>query len=298
MDVLVIGDTAIDNFYEVDRLPRANTASEVMGFRQFYGGMGANTAVVGRSIGLKTGLVSVIGTDAEDYRMYLQNLGIKLFLKGVFGDTTRSLFFKTNDDLISFFYKGVTEKLNELDPVKDLEITKKVIKDVGCIYMARTYLRLQYKMASMGKDKFIVYNPGYGVFKFEEVPDIFYKILKKTSVLILNHHELEHLKKLGFNPWKKNLGPKVFLVTKGDEGCTIYSGKQEMNVPVYKTKSLDGSGAGDAFNAGFIAGQLRKYDLLNSVKLGNATASFIVEKWGCQTNLPTWDAVLSRYEQI
>jgi nucleoside kinase len=298
LDVLVIGDTAIDNFYEVDKLPKMNTASEVTGFRQFYGGMGANTAVVGRSIGLKTGLVSVVGTDAEDYRMYLQNLGIKLYLKGIFGDTTRSLFFKTNGDLISFFYKGVTEKLADLDPEKDLEITKKVIKDVGCIYMARTYLRLQNKMASMGKDKFIVYNPGYGVFKFDEVPAIFYRILKKTSVLILNHHELEHLKKLGFNPGAKNLGPKVFLVTKGDAGCTIYTKDEEINVPIYKTKAVDASGAGDAFNAGFIAAQLRKYDIINSVKIGNATASFIVESWGCQTNLPTWEAVMSRYEQI
>jgi len=129
LDVLVVGDTAIDNFYEVNCIPRLNNASEVLSFRQFYGGMGANTAVVARSLGLRTGLVSVIGTDAEDYRMYLQNLGINLFLKGIFGDTTRSLFFKEpGGELISFFYKGVTEKLSDLDPVKDLEITRDVIK--------------------------------------------------------------------------------------------------------------------------------------------------------------------------
>jgi len=136
LDVLVVGDTAIDNFYEVNCIPRLNNASEVLSFRQFYGGMGANTAVVARSLGLRTGLVSVIGTDAEDYRMYLQNLGINLFLKGIFGDTTRSLFFKEpGGELISFFYKGVTEKLSDLDPVKDLEITRDVIKGVGlCLY--------------------------------------------------------------------------------------------------------------------------------------------------------------------
>jgi len=298
LDLLVIGDTAIDGFYEVDKIPKLNNASDVTGFRQFYGGMGANTAVVARALGLRTGLVSVIGTDAEDYRMYMQNLGIKLFLKGIFGDTTRSLFFKeAGGELISFFYKGVTEKLSDLDPEKDLEITKEVIKDVGCVYMARTYLNLQKKIASMSRGKFLVYNPGYGVFKFDEVPETFYRILRNTTVLVLNHHELNHLKKIGFDP-RANLGPKTLLVTKGNKGASIYSKETEINVPACKAEVVDASGAGDAFNAGFIAAQLQDHEMYDSVRIGNATASFIVEKWGCQTNLPTWDAVLKRCENI
>lgn len=296
VDLLVIGDTAIDQFYEVDRIPKLNNAAEVYGCRQFYGGMGANTAVVARVLGLKTGLVSVIGTDAEDYRKYMQNFGIKLFLKGIFGDTTRSLFFKQDGEQISFFYKGVTEQLSELDPEKDLEITKDVIKDVGCVYMARTYLKLQRKISAMARGKFIVYNPGYGVFKFEEIPDMFYKILRNTSILVLNHHELLHLKKLGFS-MRSNLGPKTFLVTKGGKGCSIYGRETDINVPAYETSAVDASGAGDAFNAGFIAAKLRGFDIYDSVKIGNATASFIVEKWGCQTNLPSWEQVMKRCEK-
>jgi sugar/nucleoside kinase (ribokinase family) len=299
LDLLVIGDTAIDGFYEVDKIPKLDNAAEVSCLRQFYGGMGANTAVVARSLGLKTGLVSVIGTDAEDYRAYLQNLGVGLFLKGIFGETTRSLFFKQRDgEHISFFYKGVTEQLSDLDPEKDLEMTRDVVSGVGCVYMARTYLKLQKKIASMSKGKFLVYNPGYGVFKFDEVPEIFYRILKTTSVLILNEHELAHLKKLGFDHRAK-LGPKVFIVTRGSRGCTIYSDETEINVPAYPAASVvDASGAGDAFNAGFIAARLRGLDTCNAVKFGIATASFIVEKWGCQTNLPAWEQALSRYEKI
>lgn len=298
LDVLVIGDTAIDNFYEVNRIPKPNSASEVLGFRQFYGGMGANTAVVARTLGMRTGLVSVIGTDAEDYRMYMQNLGINLFLKGIFGDTTRSLFFKdATGELISFFYKGVTEKLSDLDPVKDLEITKDVVAGVGCVYMARTYLGLQRRISSMCRGKFLVYNPGYGVFKFEEIPEIFYRILKNTSVLVVNHHELAHLKKIGFDSWKKH-GPKILIVTKGERGCSVHTHETEFEVPTYKTSVVDASGAGDAFNAGFIAARLRGFSVYDSARAANATASYIVEKWGCQTNLPTWEMVMSRYEQI
>ena len=297
LDLLVVGDTAIDQFYEVDNIPKLNNASEVIKFGQFYGGMGANTAVVARMLGLRTGLVSVIGTDAEDYRAYMQNFGVKLFLKGIFGDTTRSMFFKQNGEQISFFYKGVTEQLSELDVEKDLEISKEVLKDVGCVYMARTYLKLQRKISSMCRNKFLVYNPGYGVFKFGEVPEIFYKIIRNTNVLVLNHHELTHLKKLGFS-LNAGLGPEVFLITRGEKGCSIYNQETEINVPAYKTAVVDASGAGDAFNAGFIAARLKNFEVYDAVKIGNATASFIVEKWGCQTNLPNWEMVMQRYEKI
>jgi len=292
IDVLVFGDTAIDHFYEVNSIPKINDSSDVSGFREFYGGMGANTAVVARSLGLKAALVSVIGTDAEDYRKYLQNLGIKLDLKGILnGDTTRSLFFKENGRQISFFYKGVTERLDELEFDRDL------IDKSECVYMARTYLKLQKMVSSACRNKFLAYNPGYGVFGFENIPKKFYQILKNVNVLVLNDHELRHLKKNGFtiNP---KLGPKVFLITRGEKGCTVYSKEAQITVPVYKTKMIDASGAGDAFNAGFIAAHLRGFDLYDAVKFANATASFIVEKWGCQTNLPTWEMVMGRYERI
>ena len=291
IDLLVFGDTAIDHFNEVDSIPKLNNASEVIKSYKFYGGMGANTVVVATNIGLKAGLVSVIGTDAEDYKVYMQNLGVRLFLTGVFGDTTRSMFFKDNGKQISFFYKGVTSALD------DIEVDRNLIMKARCIFMPRTYLNLQKRVARFCRNKFLVYNPGYGVFEFNKIPEEFYKILRNTNVLVLNKHELNHLKELGFK-LRFDLGPKIFLITMGKRGCNLYTNDTEIKVPSFKTTVADASGAGDAFNAGFIAGYLNGFDTFNSVKLGNATASFIVEKWGCQSNLPTWEAVMERYRGI
>jgi sugar/nucleoside kinase (ribokinase family) len=295
LDLLVFGDTAIDYFYEVDRFPKLHEASEVRYGRRFYGGMGANTAVVANSLGLKVGLASVIGTDAEDYRAYLENLGVKLYLKGIFGDTTRSMFFKNNGDEISFFYKGVTEKLDELDIEKEFGLN--MFKKVDVIYMGRTYLKLQKQAVKYGKGKTVVYNPGYGVFGFDKIPKDFESIIRNVNILILNKHELEHLEGLGFN-LKKTKGPEAFIITRGGRGCSVYTKTTEVDVNPFKAKLVDASGAGDAFNAGFITAMLKGYDVYKAVKVGNATASFIVEEWGCQTNIPSWDKVLERYSQI
>ena len=295
LDLLIFGDTAIDYFYEVDRFPKLHEASEVKFGRKFYGGMGANTAVMANSLGMKVGLMSVIGTDAEDYRTYLENLGIKLYLKGIFGDTTRSMFFKNNGDEVSFFYKGVTEKLDEMNIEKEFGLS--IFKRVDTVYMARTYLNLQKQVIKHYKEKVKVYNPGYGVFAFEKIPRDFEKIIRNVNVLILNKHELEHLEKLGLK-LKKIKGPELIIITKGGRGCSIYTRKTEVDVASYKTKLVDASGAGDAFNAGFISALIRGYEPYDAVKIGNATASFVVEKWGCQTNLPTWSEVLDRKNRM
>ncbi len=291
LDLLVFGDTAMDYFYEVDRFPKINEASEVLKAHRFYGGMGANTAVVASVLGLKTGLVSVIGSDVEDYVKYMQNLGVGQYFNVVLGDTMKSMFFKSDGNQVSFFYKGVTEGLENLEP------DRKFINNSACIYLARTYLKLQEKVAKLCKNKFVVYNPGYGVFKFEKIPPQFYRVLKKTKVFILNTHELDHLHELGFRMDFKQ-GPEVFIVTKGKDGCLLYTRNTNISISSYRTKVVDTSGAGDAFNAGFIAGYVKGHDFVEAAKIGNAAASFVIEKWGCQSNLPTWANVLERCHKI
>jgi len=294
LDLLVFGDTAIDNFYEVGKLPDVNEASDVIRGRRFYGGMGANTAMAANKLGLKVGLVSVIGTDAEDYKSYMANNGIKLYLKGIFGDTTKSMFFKSNGDQISFFYKGVTEQLENLDPCT--EFGRRLTKEVKVVYMARTYLNMQKKVVEEYKDSFKVYNPGYGIFKFERLPQTFRTVMKASDVIILNHHELKQLERIGY---RMRLSPgQTFIVTRGSQGASVYANDTKVDVPAYQTKVVDASGAGDAFNAGFIAAHLHGLDIYESVKLGNAAASFTVEDWGCQSNLPTWEQAYDRYSRI
>ena len=284
LDLLVFGDTAIDYFCVVNRLPRINTASEILEMHRFYGGMGANTAVISSRLGLKTGLISIIGTDAEDYKKYLKGNGIRVFLKEIPGDTSRSIFLKSSRGEISFFYRSVTEELDRLKP--DRDFNGELIKKSSVIYLARTYLNLQRRILRLCKNKFLVYSPGYGVFKFDRIPKDFCRIIKKANVLVLNENEVKHLKEVGFVIDFKS-GPDILLITKGRGGCSIYTKDLKINVPAYRIRVADASGAGDSFNAGFIAAIRRGYDVHNAAKIGNATASFIIEKWGCQTNIPT-----------
>lgn len=294
LDLLVFGDTAIDRFYEVDKIPKNNEASDVSSAKRFYGGMGANTAVVAKSLGLNVGLVSVIGTDADDYKNYMIHQGIKMYLKGIFGDTTKSMFYKSENGLISFFYKGVTSRLDELNPQQ--EFGKTLPKDVKYVYMARTYLKMQTHVVKQFKDSIKVYNPGYGTFKFEKAPRAFKKVMREANYVVLNEHEIHHLKSIGYV--FKARPKQTLIITRGDKGARIHTRDSQIDVPIYKTDAVDASGAGDAFNAGFIAARIKDYDLIESVRFANAAASYIVEEWGCQTNLPSFNQAYERYKGI
>ena len=217
-----------------------------------------------------------------------------MFLKGIFGDTTKSMFYKTPDSQISFFYKGVTEQLEDLDPIE--EFGSQIKGHTNTIYLARTYLSMQARVCKDIPEPFKVYNPGYGVFHFDKIPRKFQTVIKASNVIILNHHELAHLKDLGYK-MRRDPG-QTYIITRGSEGARIYLKDVQVDIPAYKTKAVDASGAGDAFNAGFIAAHRRGFDIIDSVKYGNATSSFIVEKWGCQTNLPSWEQVEARVERI
>ncbi|VVB55373.1 putative sugar kinase [uncultured archaeon] len=113
-------------------------------------------------------------------------------------------------------------------------------------------------------------------------------MLKKTDALILNRKEFDHLRGIGFDATTKG-NPGILLVTEGALGCAVHTKNTETQIPAYQADAVDPSGAGDAFNAGFIAGRIKGFDVYESVRMGNAVAAFAVEKWGCQTNLPSWE---------
>ena len=107
-------------------------------------------------------------------------------------------------------------------------------------------------------------------------------ILKKITVLKASEKELAAI--IGEKPSIRSLsklGPDIILQSRGLKGTLLWSKEQGMfNVPSYETNVRDPTGAGDALVGGFLASWVRTGDLLWSVAVGSAVASFVVEKIG------------------
>jgi len=87
------------------------------------------------------------------------------------------------------------------------------------------------------------------------------------------------------------LGVEVVVVKSGKDGCYIYDGNNEIFVKANEVRAIDTTGAGDAFNAGFIFGYLTNKSLEECGKLGNLIAGLNIQKVGARAGLP-------RYEEI
>lgn len=77
-------------------------------------------------------------------------------------------------------------------------------------------------------------------------------------------------------------GPEYVVIKCGAGGQLLYdvSSKRRWEIPAYPARVADPTGAGDAFNGGFLAGYCKKYDPLEGVLYGNITASLKLEGGG------------------
>ena len=75
------------------------------------------------------------------------------------------------------------------------------------------------------------------------------------------------------------------MVKRGEKGCYVASDEGCYEVPAYKVKVVDTTGAGDAFNAGFLYGLLKGKNLEDCARIGNYLASLCIQHVGARTYL-------------
>ena len=80
------------------------------------------------------------------------------------------------------------------------------------------------------------------------------------------------------------MGPDIVIIKKGSLGSYILDTKQNLkvNVPAFSIdKVVDTTGAGDSFAGGFV-GYLENNNIIDSVVVGSAIASFAVSAFGVE----------------
>lgn len=88
------------------------------------------------------------------------------------------------------------------------------------------------------------------------------------------------------------MGPDQVVVRLGDEGALAVGEEGDVvrEGPI-DVEVVDVVGAGDAFNAGFLAGQLRNEPLDRALRLGNIAGGMATTVRGDSEGLPTWEEV-------
>jgi ribokinase len=82
-------------------------------------------------------------------------------------------------------------------------------------------------------------------------------LIKRSHILFITEKEIRLLTGRGFPGGATSLmemGPSILVCKKGSQGSHIFSQAGDFQVPVVQAEVLDNTGAGDVYNAGFLAG--------------------------------------------
>lgn len=73
---------------------------------------------------------------------------------------------------------------------------------------------------------------------------------------------------------------RKIVVTRGADGCTVYSAEGRVDVPGYTVDEVDPTGAGDCFDAGFLSATLAGKSSVEAARLANACGALAVAAKG------------------
>ena len=120
--------------------------------------------------------------------------------------------------------------------------------------------------------------------------EAFNGVYERLHILLLDEEEAIRISQ------KKNVinaiqhlhrnGVQTIAVKAGHRGCVVSGGGKLHSVKGFKSQVVSTIGAGDAFDAAFIFGVLRKWPLLKVAEFSNLVASVSTTQLGCATAIP------------
>ncbi len=304
LDVVGFGALNVDKLYNVNKIAHEDEESYITGLTESCGGSAANTIVGLSRLGLNTGFIGKVASDREG-TLLLKNLedesvdtnGVILESDGRSGVVNG--FVDRNGQRALYVDPGVNDLMGEDEVQTDYVAGSNVLHMASFVgkFEDKSIKSQKAFLKSIPDDISVSLDPGR--LYAERGMDFLEKFLKRTNILLINEAELNLLTKEKYNGnYKGNKtcekGSKILLdcgidiiaVKRGVKGVFVTDGYQSYFMDAFKVQCVDTTGAGDAFNAGFLYGLIKGENIKNSGLIGNFVASKCVEKCGATNGLP------------
>ncbi len=260
------------------------------------GGGGTNTAVSFSRLGLRTAWLGKLGRDANADTVIsdLKKEKIDILGKKGKGITGYSVILDSiEDDRTILTYKGA----NDTFSFHDIPLNKIKAKwFYFCSMMGSSYSVLE-KLAVYAKKKNIKIAFNASSYLAKKGTSYLGKLLAMVDVFVLNNEEAAIL--VGYNPAHElalkihALGPKIVVITMGDDGALAYDGSYLYLIAGGKVKVVETTGAGDAFASAFVAGLIKKNDIEFALRLGKANAESVITHHGAKNKLLKYNEAIN-----
>ena len=298
--ILVIGDALIDHQYWISRMPKAGEDSAIVSFSKNVGGSAANTAIALAFLGVPTKFYGTIGRDPDGALIIEQMQTVGVDTSGIqYGETTgfTITMIDQSSERTMFSFRGASSTALSIDGelVESVRSSRLLLTSgYQLVYpdQAEVVLSIAERVQAEGNLVALDPSPLIG-----DVPEeIRARMLSLTDILLPNLREIailtgeedptaalekaRHLSKC----------VAVKLGSKGawmaiQEGFQFANGQRASShlcfqASANQVQAVDTTGAGDGFNAGFLASFLRNEPPENWLGSGNNLAGEVVQHRG------------------
>lgn len=302
-DVLALGDVLYDYQYWIESLPQVGDEAQILLANQGIGGSATNTAITLRAQDISCALSARIGEDQLGAEIYqdLARTGLDLSCLQYGGKTGYTVtMIDQAGERTMFSYRGASA-----EALKWTVELRAVLQQIKLLVLSGYYL-LTNEQANFALQAAKLVKEAGGMLALDPSPTISLveesiqeKILALTDVLLPNQRELELM--AGTTNLEEGLG---FLLTKvpaialklGSQGSLLAltegfrlpqgnftSQAQRFQLEAIPKKAIDTTGAGDSFNAGFIASYLKGEEPTAWLRTGNELAAKVISTKGANS---------------
>jgi len=244
------------------------------------GGSAANCMCALGNMGYKVGYLGMVGND-EHRDFILRSMGkvdtsrVKRFdgtglAISMMAQEDRSLLILPNSN--DWFY--VNE--DDIEYANDSKIVHMTS------FVAANGLETQKKIAaSLGKDVVLSFDPGELYAKRGILP--LKPLIERANIIFISEREVEMLTGLDRLDGSRKLlemGPGTVVCKMGENGSTIFTKNEEIFIDVFEAKVVDKTGAGDVYDAGFLAGMLSNWPLERCGEFASYAAAKSISRYG------------------
>ena len=291
--ICVVGAANLDLISYVPRLPRMGETLHGSRFHMGFGGKGANQAVMAAKLGAEVAMVTKLGRDifGENTLKNFSSFGIDtrhvLFTEKAFSGVAPIAVDEEGHNSI-IIVTGANDLLTE----EEIEAARPAIASAQ-ILVCQLEVPLAISLAAMriAREEKVttIFNPAPAR---PGLPDELYGL---SDIFCPNESETELLTGLEVETQAQAIaaarellarGAGKVILTLGERGSLLVTGKESTHVPAQKVKALDSTGAGDAYVgslAYFLAGGKA---IAEAMKRASAIAAISVQSSGTQTSFP------------
>ena len=294
LDIIGIGDTNVDLIVKVDHIPAHDEKVRGTLLGKFPGGIIGNFCAAAAKFGATTGVVTKLGKDEYG------DLCLNDFAKR--GINVAGLVQKENVDtyfcvihLDSTGEKALTiVQTSGFLPQKE-EIDLEYVRGARYVHMTTLDVDLANYVFGQLEGSGCVVSLDIEATSSKVDTSVWSTVLSKLDIAFPNLAGLQALtgqqdSEQGAR-YLLDRGVKIVVVTCGSQGVRIYREQYSYEHPIYQVDVKDTTGAGDCFNAVFIACLSKSWPIERAAKYASAAAAISIQSVGAREGLPACDEV-------